>query len=530
MALSQAEFRELIPLLHPRTRLEDMDVLKAWYEAIADTVRAEIPADLFAIWIYAPDGEPLLLEPEALREDNLEVPRAEPIARQNLLDELENRIRRAGYGSVVLRPIRHGGQDVGLFLLASFTPHLYGIRAEALVETAADVLAPMLARVTRAGAAEEHPGESAVSAALAGAATERVRDRARRGDLLETLSDAIGGAGTPRDLMLALSFALQPVLPHDSYELLISDAADENCYRLGLHGHGPLWSEASLILPKAALDAGRLFESKDWVLIDDTLSAPETLMPEFITVRGPEGPPRSVVGVTLRVVERMVGYFLLGSGGPGFYSPQDSMLLDRVAALLAPRIEGLVTAWQCDMLRAQLDDLRSGPNYLSRATEVLASMAFLGEGSRMVVEEAMRLLPVSDVEFAVRLMDEHRVAVVKPGATTPLADLPQEPIEGTGVALVVRDEVPFLSRAEEGSGSPAVLVVPLRSGGRTFGAMALTCRLGSRFSGEDINLAQQLADLVAPHLDLARRGGGPAAPYLPGWKRPTPGPGSNPTR
>ena len=36
MSLGNADFRQLIPLLHPRTRVQDMDVLKAWYAAVAE--------------------------------------------------------------------------------------------------------------------------------------------------------------------------------------------------------------------------------------------------------------------------------------------------------------------------------------------------------------------------------------------------------------------------------------------------------------------------------------------------------------
>lgn len=122
MAKGEIDFRQLIPLLHPRTRVHDVDVLKAWYEAVADALRSELVTDLFALWLYGPEGDPILIEPEALAQDNLGVPRAEPLANQLILDDVEDRIRRAGYGSVLLRPVRHGGQDVALLLLASFTP------------------------------------------------------------------------------------------------------------------------------------------------------------------------------------------------------------------------------------------------------------------------------------------------------------------------------------------------------------------------------------------------------------------------
>jgi hypothetical protein len=90
------------------------------------------------------------------------------------------------------------------------------------------------------------------------------------------------------------------------------------------------------------------------------------------------------------------------------------------------------------------------------------------------------------------------------------------------VAQVVRGEVPFLLTTQgEGPALLAVLVVPLRTAGRIFGAMAMTAKGQSAFSRTDMALAQQLADLVAPHLDLARRAGGQPPPFIPGWKRPT---------
>jgi GAF domain-containing protein len=124
----------------------------------------------------------------------------------------------------------------------------------------------------------------------------------------------------------------------------------------------------------------------------------------------------------------------------------------------------------------------------------------------------------------VRLADEQRVAVVKPGVAMPLADLPQEPIEGTGVAAVVRGETAFLittEAQEEGNRQMAVLVVPLRTAGRIFGAMAMTATGDTPFSDSDMALAQQLADLAAAHLDLARRSTGHTGAFIPGWKRPT---------
>lgn len=521
MGSPNADFRKLIPLLHPRTRVQDMDVLKAWYEAVADAFRGELSSDLLALWLYGPDGEPILIEPEALAADHLGVPKAEPLANQMMLDEVEARIRRAGYGSVLLRPIRHGGVDVALVLMASFPPHIYGMRAESLFEAASAVMAPMLARVTRASVPDE-PVIERVSAeqVMIAPVPPEVREQAQEGELFESLSDAIGGAGTPRDLMLALSFALQSTLPHDCYDLLIPDAAGEQYYRLGLHGHGALWGDPALTIAKQDFDVDRLFGDTSGIVLEDTTTLESVRLPQLITVRGDEAPPRSLIGVRLRVVERAVGFLLLGNSGPAFYRQEDLQLLDRVGALLAPRVESLVLGWQYNVLRSQFDLLRHVPMHLARVAELLATTPFLGEGCRLFVQQAAILLPTSQLEFAVRLNDENRVAVVKPGSPTPLADLPQEPIDGTGVAEVVRGEVPYLLTSHtDHDKQVAVLVVPIRSGGRIFGAMAMRAQGNFPFSRTDMALAQQLADLAAPHLDLARRAAGSPPPFAPGWKR-----------
>ena len=531
------EFRQLIPILHPRTRLQDLDALRAWYEAMADVFRLVIPADLLALWLYDEDGVPILVEPEALAEDNLLIPYAKPLVDGPELAQVEDRIRRAGYGSVQLRPIRHGGQDVALILLAAFSPYAHGETTGRLMAVATDAMAPMLARVVSSGRHELHapvaPRPSLPTVLPAAPAAEApahpaehhaspVREEDPGLAVLGSIADAIGGAGTPRDLMLALSFALQAVLPHDCYELLIPDGDGEHHYRLGLHGHGALWGDPALTWNRATLDPGSLFAGGGSLLIHDAQRAGLPPLPELVTVRGAEVPPRALIGVPLRVVERLAGYILLGSAGPGLYREEDLVLLDRIGAVLAPRVEGMVLAWQYGVLRGQFDLLRHVPGHLAKVAELLATTPFLGEGSRLFVQQVQAMLPAAALEFCVRTSGEHRVAVVRPGVSTPLADLPHEPIEGSGVAQVMRGELPYLLASQLESGSQVgVLVVPLRTGGEVFGAMAVTSEGLRPFSRSDMALAQQLADLAAPHLDLARRSSGLALPPMPGWKRPT---------
>jgi hypothetical protein len=96
-------------------------------------------------------------------------------------------------------------------------------------------------------------------------------------------------------------------------------------------------------------------------------------MPELAHVTGGEEKARSLIGVQLRVVERPVGYFLLGSAGPGLYEENDLMLLDTIGALIAPRVDVFVMEWQHQVLRGQFDLLRHIPMHLSRIAEELAT-------------------------------------------------------------------------------------------------------------------------------------------------------------
>ncbi len=537
MPAGQVGLRELIPLLHPSTRLEDLETLKAWYEAVADALRSEFAFDLFALWLYRSDGQPLLIEPEDLAKDNLAIPEAQPVAGAEGLARIEDRVRRAGYGSVLVRPIRCLGTDVGLILLAAFRPGLYGPDRLALLDGATAVIAPMLGRVARPEAVAALPPEPArlpeppqgepsalEPARPEPAAAARSPTRAAApGDLasellLAHLADAVSGAGAPRDLLLAVSYALQPVLPHDAIELVIPDASGDSFYRLGLHGYGPLWADPALVRDRDWLDPSRLFGDLNRCDVPDAAGPEAPRVPQLVAVRGEERAPRAVIGVKLRIVERIVGYLFLGREEPGAFGPGDLDFLERAGALLAPRVENYVLAWQYQVLRGQFDLLRHVPMHLSRTAEMLAGTPVLGEGTRLFAQQAQAVLPVNQVEFAVRLGDENRVAIVRPGFSTPLADLPQEPIEGTGVAAVVRGESPYLLTTQEDRDGPVtVLVVPLRAGGRIFGAMAMTSRGSAPFTRTDMAVAQALADLIAPHLDLARRVAQP--PPVSGWRR-----------
>ena len=68
----------------------------------------------------------------------------------------------------------------------------------------------------------------------------------------------------------------------------------------------------------------------------------------------------------------------------------------------------------------------------------------------------------------------------------------------------------------------ARLLVPLRVAGRIHGALVLTARPPAVLREAHLRPAQQLADIVAAHLELLRRTALLPAPYMPGWKKVRP--------
>jgi GAF domain-containing protein len=401
-------------------------------------------------------------------------------------------------------------------LIADLRPGLYGEAPIAILEAAVHAIAPMLGRLVRRWPAMA--GETAESTApLAGHRVPgRVRGDAARFDaLLAGLGQACTGAGTPRDFLLAVSYTLQALLPHDIIELLVPDATGERHYRLGSHGFGPLWSDPALVVTSDSFDPEPLFRETSTLLIADASAAAQKLGP----LRGGAGESRSVIGAKLRVLERTVGYLLLGSLGEDFYEPEDRDLIDHIGALITSRVDAFVLSWHQQVLRTNLGLLRSLPVQLGKIAESLTVTPLLGEGTRVFARQVAGILPINRVEFALRLGDETRVAIIQPGDPTALADLPQAPIAGTLVGDVIRGSTPWvLTEQDLGGGPESVMVVPLRAGGVVFGAVAMT-GAADVLTRADVPLAQQLADLIAPHFEVLRRAVVSQPPYAPGWKR-----------
>ncbi len=498
----------------------DLEAIRTWREALSSSLATQgIPQDLFALWIYPPGGEAVLIGPEELTQDHLIVPPAQPYVDPGQLAVLEEILRDARYGSAAAAAIRHGTADVGLVLLGTFEPDQYPASTRIALDRMLLSIAPLVGRVARRWIEPRDSEPSRETPPPVRVAEATGADARRLHEMLSALGQASSGAGTPRDFVLALSFAIQQLLPHDSIEILIPDASGEQTYRLSGHGLGPLWSDPQLTLPKSGCDVERVFEESTVVRVRNTETDARGPFPHALGELLTPG-ARSLIGVRLRVLERTVGFLMVSSPGPDFYQAEDVILLDHVGAIIAARVDGFVMGWQHQVLKSHLAVLRHVPMHLSQIAETLAATPLLGEGSRQFARLAAQLLPLGHVEFAIRLGDEHRVAIVKPGDVTALPDRPQTPLAATPAARVIRGEIPYLlTETPSPTGPVSALVVPLRCGGQVFGALAMTSNTVESLTRTDMAVAQQLADLIAPHFEILRRSAVNPAPFIPGWKR-----------
>lgn len=497
-----------VPVLRLRGTMWDPVALDTWREALSSLVRPEVPHELMGLWLFPEDGEAVLLGPSDLAADHLTVPLPDPQVDPADLWRLEERVRDAGYGSSLAMAVPHGDRDVGLVLLATLDADKYHDQEVSFLRGIVAGLGPTMARVAQQWdhqPAAEHQGEPPLY---------RRRDEPGRAllelrDLLADLADTVAISKTPASLAAGLSHALSAVVPHDRMEIVVPHPPRNDFYRLGAHEEGPLFSHPELSVKAEDFDAVGLFGDDGVLIVDDATS----------DSRGPVWPSqdpaservKAVVGARLGLEGRPVGYLLLGSLGPGMYRDEDVEALKTIAPLIAPRVQEFSLAAQVKTLKSHLGVLRQAPSHMGRMAQLLATTAHLGVATRMFTEEASAVLPFERLEFALRVGREDEVVVVSPGDARPLSDLPVVDVSGTELARVLRSEITHALAAatvpsDPGAGTPsAALVVPLRVAGRVLGTMTIVATGDTSFGPADVVLAQQLADIAAPHLELYRR-------------------------
>jgi hypothetical protein len=497
----QADIRSLgegplVPLLRPDEDPADPVTLVTWHEALSSALAADVPHDLFAFWLYPISGGAVLLAPEALAADALVVPEP-PAVSGGQLALLEEIVQGAGYRSTTCVTAVHGGADVGLLMFANLGEGAHGARERAAAQLAADTLAPSLASLARrwreGGARPLRRSDAEMAAILAAAAA------------------VASNARTPRELSRALSAALAAHLPHDRLELLVPGASAEQWYRIGEHPGGPLWGDPDLIVSGAQVDLVSLVDRRDPVILAGLPGEPLVLPPV------PDAPPaRSALGVRLAMADRAIGCLLISSAEDHRYGEEDAAMLERVASVIAPRIDAFVMAGHLQVLRGHVAAQRSLPSRMARILETLATVSEPSEATRRIESEASAMIGFDEMWFALVLGDPSRVAMLRPGERRPLPDLPQVATGETPLGRVVRGETSAVIADQAGRTD---LIVALRVGGRVVGAMMLVARQEGMFGGSDEETARGLAAAVAPYLELLRRDAVAPPPMMPGWKR-----------
>ncbi len=468
----------IVPLPSPDEAVDDPQVLVAWYDALVNLVATEIPHDLLALWAYPPHSEPVLIGPEALAEDDVRIPLPSPRIARPPLDLLEEMVEDAGYASAVALPVRYGRFDVGLLLVASFPPFSDPALARARLNVVAHRLGSGVARIA------DPAGE--------------VYCAANPAEVLARIAGAGSSAAPPVQYARVLSAALNAVLPHDRLDLLVPGASPEQHYVMSRHGEGSLWSDPTLIVGREILDPPALVSGLSVIVPDARVEA------RLSAWRSGESEVRSVIGARLITGERLTGYLLLSHSAPGVYDATDAELLMRAAPMVAARVEAQVQAHQLRVLRSQLGSSNAIPNQLRRMATVLASRGNFADALYECVAEATALLPFHRVRFAVRAgaEDDARVAIVIPGEQRAFADLPLVPVRDQLLEKVIAGEVPH---GVSGGQMDIELVFPLRVSGVVIGAMLLTTSTPDAFTRSHLALAQQVADSIAPWLELERR-------------------------
>ncbi len=484
----------LVPLLPSGEDPADPVTRATWHQAISVTLAPEVPHDLFGFWLYPVSGGSVLLGPEELAADHLAVPEPPEVSRHQL-DLLEEIVRNAGYRSTTAVTASLNGVDAGLLLFAALGEGLHGPRERAAAQLAADSLAPSLARLSRRWReGDDAPAPRSDS------------------DLLQLHAEVTRSAveaGSPIELREKLSSILQPLLPHDRMELMVPGTTLDQWYRIGLHGAGSLWGDPDLVVHRGQVDIAGLLGSRDSFLLHGLPGEPVAFPPVA-------GAPamRSATGVRLTVAGRTVGLLMLGSRHDRQYVEEDVALLLSLRGAIAARLDSYLMAGHLQVLRSHVASQRTTTSRLARIVEALASAKDSAEATLRAQSEAAGMLGFDEMIIALKLGDELRVAQFSPGERRPLPDLPQQAPGADALGQVLRGERRSVLEDDRGR---TRMIVPLRVAGRISGAIIFTASGEGMFGGADEDLARQIADALAPHLELLRRTA--IAPPIPGWKR-----------
>jgi GAF domain-containing protein len=499
--LASSGSEPLVPILRVDDDQLDAVALATWHEALSNTVAVEVPHDLMGLWLYPSHGGVVLLGPAELAQDDLAIPTPTPHLKPEQLTQLEQTVLEAGYGSVACLPVGFGKKDVALLLVADLRAGLYGSVQRVLLQCVAQRIAPMLGRIAR----QWKPAEGSPS-----------RQQERIAGLLETLAQANRNTATPQRFLAATSRGLAPLLPHEHIELLVADETGRRYFRLGEHPGGPLWRDPSLIIARDHLDMAGIFGQEDRLLVGDTYE--DSRWPRgFLTASEPAGADiRAVVGARLNLRGNVPAFLLVGSIGPELYAEEDSELLVLLAGLITPQVSGHLVVEEPPALVSRPVESHPHAELLFKVAGLLATTSDPAVATQLIASEARAVVPHDKLTFALRMTQTDRVVLLEPGEKRTLAHLPLISVAGTALARTLRGDLPC---AFAQNGSETRMIVPLRVAGRIHGALIFSSETPGSLSEAHVLAAQHLADLVAAHLELLRRGAMLPHPSISRWRQ-----------
>lgn len=480
----------LVPLLQFGGGAPDPVAIATWYLALSASLADQVPHDLFALWLFPSGGGAVLLGPEALAQDRVAVPEPAPHLLQDQLYTLEEVLRRARYESAMAVPIRSGTRDTGVILIGSFSRGAYGPGEALALHRLAAHLGPSFGALSdRMPAATQH------------VAVEPVMSL---DELPEHLARASCEAADGPDLVRRASGILYPLLPHDRLEILVAGSPTGPWTPLSGQFPRRRWSATGGPVDPLGAIVSR-FDTEETLLLDDLTASVSQVKWTADPTGGSSLPIRGVVGTRLVIAGETIGFLIFGSVAVNAFRPEDEDLAAAAGRFLAPRAGAIRIEAERDARRveASVSHLPAVP--ILRAAQLLADTGHLGAALAYFAAELHAA--VGHDRFAIHLRwGEDDVVALDAESPRPLADMPAIPLTAFAGTAVLRGEREWMVRSIEGGEE---VLVALRVAGRPVGTLSLQST-GFTDPREVAASVQPFADLLAPHLELLRRGSAPA--------------------
>lgn len=472
----------LVPVLPMQDGPPDAIGVAAWHLALSNLIGQEVPHDLLGLWLFPDRGGAMLLAPEELGRDQLRVEAPSTLLSQHQIFELEERIRRAGYGSVVGVPVRGPSRDLGLAIFARLESGRYGpVQAMQLLAMMRQVV-PVFQLLA----------ECPPLAMDAGPAAQVCRQ-----NVAETVARAAAEGRTAPEMLRLVSGVLQTLIPHERIEVAVPGANGTSWALLSGPPEGRRWSDSTTAVSQHVTGVVARAAHDGTILIGD-LRPLGLAWPAYRQTRALQR-IHAVLGVRLSVTGTEDTWLLLGGAAPDLYREQDREILLAVAPVIAVRVHGLRLALDAEVARARTAGQQAGHSRAARMASALAGTPHWNDAVGLFVQDVRESLGYAEIRWALRMGSDEYLET-HAGDRRPLTDLPPLPVAGSELASLLSGAAPFLVSGPRGGD----LIVPLRVGGRVIGALELLGGLPGS-AGHPVTSAQLFADLLAPHLELLRR-------------------------